>query len=195
MQDNPDFNARAHQRAANEERERKQRAELEEKRLAELGKYSSERAAREWSTVVDISIPPPSFKLVSLSSPRSPLSKTPKQVIFLTLSTFCHFYDTITLLSILLFLLFSFNVKFLGNTIAPAGQGVGGPNAAGHGVGGHGAAGLPAETVIPNLAAYINISDNLVLFQHSPSLKRVVPVAVSFLKKCVFFFRVFISKC
>ena len=82
MQDNPDFNARAHQRAANEERERKQRAELEEKRLAELGKYSSERAAREWSTVVDISIPPPSFKLVSLSSPRSPLSKTPKHVIF-----------------------------------------------------------------------------------------------------------------
>ena len=42
----------------------------------------SERAAREWSTVVDISIPPPSFKLVSLSSPRSPLSKTPKHVIF-----------------------------------------------------------------------------------------------------------------
>jgi len=46
------------------------------------GKYSSERAAREWSTVVDISIHPPSFKLVSLSSPRSPLSKTPKHVIF-----------------------------------------------------------------------------------------------------------------
>jgi len=46
------------------------------------GKYSSERAAREWSTVVDISIKPSSFKLVSLSSPRSPLSKTPKQVFF-----------------------------------------------------------------------------------------------------------------
>ena len=46
------------------------------------GKYSSEGAAREWSTVVDISIKPPSFKPVSLSSPRSPLSKTPKQVIF-----------------------------------------------------------------------------------------------------------------
>ena len=29
------------------------------------GKYSSEGAAREWSTVVDISIPPLSFKLVS----------------------------------------------------------------------------------------------------------------------------------
>ena len=34
------------------------------------------------STVVDISISPPSFKLVPLSSPRSPLSKTPKHVIF-----------------------------------------------------------------------------------------------------------------
>ena len=46
------------------------------------GKYLSEGAAREWSTVVDISITPPSFELVSLSSPRSPLSKTPKQVFF-----------------------------------------------------------------------------------------------------------------
>ena len=36
----------------------------------------------EWSTVVDISIPPPSFKPVSLSLLRSPLSKTPKHVIF-----------------------------------------------------------------------------------------------------------------
>ena len=50
--------------------------------LSDPGKYSSERAAREWSTVVDISIHPPSFKLVPLSSPRSPLSKTPKHVIF-----------------------------------------------------------------------------------------------------------------
>ena len=49
---------------------------------ADGGAYSSERAAREWSTVVDISIKPPSFKPVSLSSPRSPLSKTPKQVFF-----------------------------------------------------------------------------------------------------------------
>ena len=46
------------------------------------GKYSSEGAAREWSTVVDISIPPPSFKSVSLSLSRSSLSKTPKQVLF-----------------------------------------------------------------------------------------------------------------
>ena len=42
----------------------------------------SEGAAREWSTVVEISMTPPSFKLVPLSSPRSPLSKTPKHVIF-----------------------------------------------------------------------------------------------------------------
>ena len=47
-----------------------------------MGKYSSEGAAREWSTVVDISMTPPSFKLVPLSLPRSPLSKTPKQVFF-----------------------------------------------------------------------------------------------------------------
>ena len=46
------------------------------------GKYLSEGAAREWSTVVDISITSFSLKLVSLSSPRSPLSKTPKQVFF-----------------------------------------------------------------------------------------------------------------
>ena len=32
------------------------------------GKYLSEGAAREWSTVVDISIPPPSFKLVPVST-------------------------------------------------------------------------------------------------------------------------------
>jgi hypothetical protein len=34
------------------------------------------------STVVDISTKPPFFKLVPLSSHRSPLSKTPKHVIF-----------------------------------------------------------------------------------------------------------------
>ena len=34
------------------------------------------------STVVDISIPPPSFKHVALSLSRFPLSKTPKQVFF-----------------------------------------------------------------------------------------------------------------
>ena len=43
----------------------------------------SERASiANGSTVVDISTKPPSFKLVPLSSLRSPLSKTPKQVIF-----------------------------------------------------------------------------------------------------------------
>ena len=49
------------------------------------GKYLSEEKrmqSRNGSTVVDISISPSSFKLVSLSSPRSPLSKTPKHVIF-----------------------------------------------------------------------------------------------------------------
>ena len=34
-----------------------------------------------------------------MSSPRFPLSKTPKHVIFFTLSTFCHFYHSITLFS------------------------------------------------------------------------------------------------
>jgi hypothetical protein len=40
--------------------------------LVKEGKYSSEGAAREWSTVVDVSIPPLSFKSVSLFLPRSP---------------------------------------------------------------------------------------------------------------------------
>jgi len=55
------------------------------------GKYSSERAAREWSTVVDISISPLSFKPVSLSLSRSPLSKTPKQVFFNPINIFVTF--------------------------------------------------------------------------------------------------------
>ena len=48
------------------------------------GKYSKrrERASRNGSTVVDISIHPPFFKLVSVSFSRSPLSKSPKQVFF-----------------------------------------------------------------------------------------------------------------
>ena len=47
-------------------------------------KYSSERerASRNGSTVVSICITLSSFKLVSLASPRSPLSKTLKHVIF-----------------------------------------------------------------------------------------------------------------
>ena len=49
----------------------------------EEGEYLSEESVhREWSTVVDISIKLPSFKLVPLSFPRSPLSKTLKHVIF-----------------------------------------------------------------------------------------------------------------
>ena len=50
--------------------------------MALFGKYLSEGAAREWSTVVDISIKPPSFQHVPLPPPRSPLSKTLKHVIF-----------------------------------------------------------------------------------------------------------------
>jgi CCR4-NOT transcription complex subunit 1 len=89
MQDNPDFNARAHQRAANEERERKMRADLEEKRVAEM-------------------------TTAQLPTPSGEAGTQP----------------------------------------------------------------LPADTVIPNLAAYIIINENLLLFQQTPSLKRVVPVAV-----------------
>ena len=53
---------------------------------------------REWSTVVKIFIPPPSFKPVSLSLSRSPLSEIPKQVffnpinIFDTFTTLLHYY-------------------------------------------------------------------------------------------------------
>ena len=50
--------------------------------VAVPGEYSSEGAAREWSTVVEIYIPLPSIKPVSLSLSRSPLSKTPKQSLF-----------------------------------------------------------------------------------------------------------------
>ena len=54
------------------------RGEAEERR-----KYSKRRSAhREWSTVVDISILPPSFKTVSLSLSRSPLSKTTPTSLF-----------------------------------------------------------------------------------------------------------------
>ena len=69
----------------------------------DTGKYSSEGAAREWSTVVDISIHPPSFKPVSLLSPRSPLSKTPKQVFFNPINIFDIFYHSVLLLSIYFF--------------------------------------------------------------------------------------------
>ena len=47
-----------------------------------------ERASRNGSTVDSISIHPPSFKPVSLSLSRSPLSKTPKQVFFNPINIF-----------------------------------------------------------------------------------------------------------
>ena len=79
--------------------QRRKLAKLEAERiLKEDGKYSSEGAAREWSTVVDISTKPPSFKPVSLSSPRSPLSKTPKQVFFNPINIFDSFTHSITVL-------------------------------------------------------------------------------------------------
>ena len=66
----------------------------------------SEAAAREWSTVVDISITPPYFKPVSLSLSRSPLSKTPKQVFFNPMNIFDIFYHTLFAVFIIYF--FSF---------------------------------------------------------------------------------------
>ena len=64
------------------------RGEAEERR-----KYSKRRSAhREWSTVVDISIRPSSFKPVLLPLSRSPLSKTPKQVFFNPINIFDIFY-------------------------------------------------------------------------------------------------------
>jgi hypothetical protein len=57
------------------------------------GKYSKRRSEhREWSTVVDISIPPPFFKLVLLFFSRSSLSKIPKQVFFNPINIFDIFY-------------------------------------------------------------------------------------------------------
>ena len=58
-------------------------------------KCSSEGAAREWSTVVDIFIPPLSSKPVLLSLSRSHLSKTPKQVFFNPINIFDSFTHTL----------------------------------------------------------------------------------------------------
>ena len=57
--------------------------DVNENELVSISK-AKERACIAYmeSTVVDISIKPSSFKLVPLSLPRSPLSKTPKQVFF-----------------------------------------------------------------------------------------------------------------
>jgi len=54
------------------------------------GKYSKRRSVHRvyGSNVVDISIPPPSFKPVALFLSRSPVSKTPKQVFFNPINIF-----------------------------------------------------------------------------------------------------------
>ena len=85
---------------------------VEENQESKSSKYSKRKRASiayMESTVVDIYIPPPSFKLVPLSLPRSPLSKTPQT---------CHFFNVINILSLLhthitllSILLFSFNVN------------------------------------------------------------------------------------
>ena len=61
----------------------KEESSMQQDLLLSAGKYLSEGASiANGSTVVDISIPPPFFKLISLSLSCSPLSKTPKYVIF-----------------------------------------------------------------------------------------------------------------
>ena len=73
-----------------EEREQARREALrlfkeEQTRLVEKERKEREekwQQVSKWSTVVSISITPSSFKPVSLSLSRLPLSKTPKQVFF-----------------------------------------------------------------------------------------------------------------
>ena len=82
-----------------------------QQRLLRYGKYSSEGAAREWSTVVNISIHPPSFKPVPLSLSRSSLCKTPKQVFFNPI----HIWTLLPHFSLIIinkFYFFHFNVNF-----------------------------------------------------------------------------------
>ena len=63
--------------------------------VKDVSKYKAkERASRNGSTVVDISITLPSFKPVALSLSRSSLSKTPKQVFFDPI----HIFDSFTTL-------------------------------------------------------------------------------------------------
>ena len=63
------------------------------------GKYSSEGAAREWSTVVDISIPPLSFKHILLSLSRiSSFLKHPNKSFFNPINIFDTFTHSITVL-------------------------------------------------------------------------------------------------
>ena len=72
---------------------------LAEKALSAVGEYYKRRSEhREWSTVVDISLTPPSFKPVSLYFLRSPLSKTPQQVFFNPINIFDSFTHSVTVL-------------------------------------------------------------------------------------------------
>ena len=57
-----------------------------------------ERASCNGSTVVDISIHPPSFKPILLTLSRYPQSKTPKQVFFNPINIFDSFTHSITVL-------------------------------------------------------------------------------------------------
>ena len=60
--------------------------------VREIGEYLSEGAAREWSTVVKIFIPPPSFKLVLLSLSRiSSILKYPNKSFL----TYINIFDSI----------------------------------------------------------------------------------------------------
>ena len=61
------------------------------------------------STVVDISIPPPSFKPIALFLSRSPLSKTPKQVFFNPI----NILTLLPLCSTIINLLFRLTSKFI----------------------------------------------------------------------------------
>ena len=71
---------------------------LNNKHIICMVSKSSEGVAREWSTVVSISMNPPSSKPVSLTLSRSPLSKTPKQVFFNPINIFDSFTHSITVL-------------------------------------------------------------------------------------------------
>ena len=83
---------------------------LSSHRHIQVNEYKSEGAAREWSTVVLISITSPSFKSISLPFLRSPLSKTPKQVFFNPINIFDIFY---TLCSTIINLFIRLTSKFI----------------------------------------------------------------------------------
>lgn len=55
---------------------------IRERDARQMVSKSSEGAAHEWSTVVDISIHPPSIKPVSLSLSRSPLIQSTQTSLF-----------------------------------------------------------------------------------------------------------------